>query len=48
VQTNFDVGPSLASVDYPIPDDSIVKHDLIIPYQNQSMYMSIRVKSFLS
>ncbi len=47
VQTNFDVGSPLASIDYPIPDDAIVKHEIIVPNQNQTMYMSIRVKSFV-
>ena len=43
IQTNFDVGSSLAPIDYPIPDDAIITHQFIIPNQNQSMYMSIRV-----
>lgn len=43
VQTNFDVGPSMASIDYPISDDAIVQHQLIIPSYNLTMYMSIRV-----
>ena len=46
VQTNFDVGSPLATIDYPIPDEAIVKHEIIVPNQNNSMYMSIRVKSF--
>ncbi|CAF3596141.1 unnamed protein product [Rotaria sordida] len=48
VQTNFDTGLSLASIDYPIPDDSIVKHQFIIPNQNQTMYMSIRAELFVN
>jgi hypothetical protein len=47
VQTNFDVGSPLGSIDYPIPDDAIVKHEIIIPRQNQTMYMSIRVEPFI-
>ncbi|CAF0782034.1 unnamed protein product [Adineta steineri] len=48
IQTNFDVGPPLASVDHPIPDDALVKHAFIIPNQNQSMYMSIRAELFIN
>lgn len=44
--TNFDKGESLASVDYPIPDDAIVTHQFIVP-DNQANYMSIRVCLFL-
>ena len=47
VQTNFDAGPPLASIDHPIPDDAIVKHEIIIPYYNQTTYMSIRVIIFI-
>lgn len=43
VQTNFDIGPPLDAIDYPIPEDAIVKHQFIIPNNNQSNYMSIRV-----
>lgn len=45
VLTNFDVGPPLDSIDYPIPSDAIVKHQILIPNNNQTMYMSIRVIS---
>jgi hypothetical protein len=48
VQTNFDEGAPLASIDYPIPSDAIVKHQLIIPNHNQSMYMSIRAELFVN
>ncbi|CAF1920706.1 unnamed protein product [Rotaria magnacalcarata] len=48
VQTNFDTGLSLASIDYPIPDDSIIKHEFVIPNQNQTMYMSIRAELFVN
>jgi hypothetical protein len=47
VHTNFDVGSPLATVEYPIPDDAIVQHVIIAPNNNQTMYMSIRVRSFL-
>lgn len=46
VHTNFDVGPPLASIDYHIPDEAIVKHEIVVPNYNQTMYMSIRVKFF--
>ena len=48
VHTNFDVGSPLASIDYPIPDDAIVKHAIVVSSNNQTMYMSIRVKSYLT
>ncbi|CAF1169204.1 unnamed protein product [Adineta ricciae] len=48
IQTNFDVGSSLAPIDYPIPDDAIITHQFIVPNQNQSMYMSIRAELFVN
>ncbi|UJR37646.1 hypothetical protein I4U23_030343 [Adineta vaga] len=48
VQTSFDVDSSLGSIDYPIPDDGIIKHEIIVANQNKSMYMSIRAELFVN
>ncbi|CAF0778777.1 unnamed protein product, partial [Didymodactylos carnosus] len=48
IYVNFDNSKSLAAVEYPINDDSIIKHEILVPPDEDAYYMSVRAELFIN